>query len=102
MHFRAVVRAAVLGSLLALVLAFSGVMASGGYDYGSQTCTLTRTVYIYTQSSVVIDVYWYGGHHVQYSTPYQTYHATSTSYTSTWWTVEYDYQRISNGAACEQ
>lgn len=101
MHLRAVLRAAFMGTVLATVLAFSGVLAAGS-DAGTQSCASTRTVYIYSQSSVIINVYWTASHHVQYTTAYQQYRATSTTYHSTWWAVDYDYQRISNGAACEQ
>jgi hypothetical protein len=102
MHVKSMLRAALLASVFAPVLAVSGVMAAGGFDNGTQNCSASRTVYVYSQSSVWVDHYWMAGHHTQYYTPYQQYRASSTTYSSTWWTVEYDYQRISNGAACEQ
>lgn len=101
MHVKAARRAALLAGVLAPVLAFSGVLAAG-YDQGSMSCSGSRTVYVYSQASVWVDHYWKSGGHARYYTPYREYRASSTPYSSSWWAVEWDFERTSTGAACEQ
>lgn len=101
MYRRLAMRSLVSAGALASVLALGPAYAAG-YDQGSQTCSGSRTVYVYSQASVSVDHYWMSGGHAWYYTPYREYRTTSTPYGSTWWAVEWDFEKTSTGAACEQ
>lgn len=101
MHRRSALRALLVSLVLAPVLALSSVLAVY-YDNGSATCSGSRTVVVYSQVSVNIDHYWKSGGHQHWNNPFRALRQSFTPYTSTWWSVEWDFEHTSSGTSCEQ
>jgi len=91
--------ALVMASSLVLALALP---ALAGTRMGSVTCGGTRTAIIQSQASVNVYHNWKNGNWEYFYNPYRLLKTSFTSYQSTWWVVDYDFEVTSAGASCTQ
>ncbi len=90
---RAVVAAVVIGLV-------SSSTALGYWKQGSTTCSAVKRVYVYSRASVYIAHSWGGGGYHPYYNPYREYREDATGLSSTWWTVDYDFEISLWGGYC--
>lgn len=90
--------------MLAIMLAAgtSAAALGSGWHQGNTTCTGTKTVVIWSRSSVWVDHYWKNGGHAVYYAPMRELKQSFTNATSTWWTVEYTFESDGAGGYCVQ
>lgn len=66
------------------------------------TCGGTRDAIIQSRASVWVSHSWKNGGYEGFYNPHRTLKTSYTSYQSTWWAVEYDFEITSAGGACVQ
>lgn len=74
--------------------------ALAAWKQGSTTCSAVKRVYVYSRASVYIAHSWGGGGYHAYYNPYREYREDRTALSSTWWTVEYDFEISAWGGYC--
>jgi hypothetical protein len=99
--FRILRRTVVAVAIAATTLvASTSIAMANGYHTGSLTCSPSyRFVAIWSRSSVNVWHNWKNGH-TKYYAPYRELKTSYTSYNSTWWAVEYDFETDGGGAYC--
>lgn len=95
-------RTYVLATVVSAVMVLASIgPALAGSVSGSLTCSSYRFVQIWSRASVNVWHSWKNGHVFQYYAPYREYKQTHTGYTSTWWVVEWTFEKDGAGAFCE-
>lgn len=89
--------------ILAGLLVLSTAVPAFAYSRsGSVSCGGTRDAIIQSQASVTISHNWKDGHVEYFYNPYRLLKTSYTTYQSTWWVVDYDFEITSAGASCVQ
>lgn len=96
-HANRLGRAIVSAMIVSLVGAST---ALGAWKQGSTTCSAAKLVYVYSKASVWVSHSWGGGGYHLYYNPYRQYREDNTRLSSTWWTVEYDFEVEAWGGYC--
>lgn len=99
---RRVARIPALLGLAALLMVATVSPALSFSQSGTVSCSGGKTVNISSRASVWVTHYWSGPHSNTWYNPYRVLHVSWTNYTSTWYTIEYDFELESRSGYCVQ
>lgn len=93
-----------LATLLAVAVltlgSASDAYAAGSYQ-SSTNCGVTyKFVHIWSRAGVYVEHSWKFGGYQTFHNPYREYRESATSYSSTWWVVDWNDRKDSLGAYC--
>lgn len=89
-------------ALVALLLTSTASPAFAASVNGNVTCSGGKTVNISSRASVNVTHYWTGPNSQYWYNPYRELRVAWTTYGSTWYVVEYDFEIQSYSGYCVQ
>jgi hypothetical protein len=99
---RRIIRIPALLGLVVLLMVATVTPAAAASKSGTVSCSGGKTVNISSRASVWVTHYWSGPHSDTWYNPYRTLHVSWTNYSSTWYTIEYDFEIQSWSGYCVQ